>query len=103
MARATSPEAFCRSVMHEYERQWAQAGGHAVRHPLRLKMERLADWCGQSPTPEAFEAQLGEAQASDDPGTALLADELLPLWRSVAAGEPLPFGEPADAGREGRS
>lgn len=102
MAQDLSPATFCRAVMHEYERQWAQASGHAVRHPLRLKIERLAGWCGQAPTPEAFEAQLADAHASDDPGTALLADELLPMWRSVAAGEPLPFGVPADQGRANR-
>ena len=31
--------------MHEYERQWLRATGHGVRHPLRLKMERLQSWC----------------------------------------------------------
>ena len=70
--------------MHEYERQWARAGGHAVRHPLRLKMERLRDWCGEACPPAEFEARLVAAQGADDVGAALLADELLPLWRSGA-------------------
>ena len=78
------PQAFCKNVMHEYERQWARAGGHAVRHPLRLKIERLRDWCGEACPAAEFEARLVAAQGSDDVGAALLADELLPLWRSGA-------------------
>lgn len=76
--------------MHEYERQWSRAGGHALRHPLRLKMDRLSDWCGQSCSREEFEQRLLEAEKSDDVGLALLAEELLPMWRSVSAGAPLP-------------
>ena len=86
-----TPQAFCRQVMHEYERQWSRAGGHAVRHPLRVKIERLQDWCGQSPDPETFERQLEAARASDDVGEALLAEELLPLWRTLREGGHLPF------------
>ena len=77
--------------MHEYERQWSRAGGHAVRHPLRLKMEQLRQWCEQACSTADFETRLIEAQASDDVGQALLADELLPLWRTVRAGGALPF------------
>jgi hypothetical protein len=77
------PRTFCRAVMHEYERQWGHTSGHNVRHPLRLKMERLQAWCADQLTPEEFEARLLEKQQSDDPGEELLADELLPLWRSV--------------------
>ena len=77
--------------MHEYERQWSCAGGHGVRHPLRLKMERLTQWCDQASTPESFEEQLRRAQASEDAGTALLAEELIPLWHTVRAGGNLPF------------
>lgn len=76
--------------MHEYERQWSRAGGHALRHPLRLKMERLRDWCGQSCTGAEFEQRLLDAEKSDDVGLSLLADELLPLWRSVTADRNLP-------------
>jgi hypothetical protein len=72
--------------MHEYERQWLSATGHGVRHPLRLKMDRLQTWCDETLTPADFEARLVEAQSSDDVGTALLADELLPLWKASAAG-----------------
>ena len=68
--------------MHEYERQWSRAGGHAVRHPLRLKMEQLRVWCGEACAAADFEARLLAAQSGDDVGAALLADELLPLWRS---------------------
>jgi hypothetical protein len=85
------PRAFCQAVMHEYERQWSCAGGHAVRHPLQLKMERLKEWCDLGTTPESFEEQLRRAQASEDIGTALLAEELLPLWHTVRAGGSLPF------------
>jgi hypothetical protein len=72
--------------MHEYERQWSSATGHGVRHPLRLKMERLQPWCDETLTPGDFEARLIAAQGSDDVGAALLADELLPLWKASAAG-----------------
>ena len=85
------PAAFCRAVMHEYERQWSRAAGHSVRHPLRLKMERLSAWCGDALSPEQFEAQLPEKQRSEDVGEELLADELLPLWRAVRRGAKLPF------------
>ena len=85
------PQAFCQAVMHEYERQWSHAGGHAVRHPLRLKMEQLKRWCDQSCAADDFDVRLNQALESDDVGLALLAEELLPLWRSVRTGGPLPF------------
>jgi hypothetical protein len=87
------PSTFCRAVMHEYERQWSRATGHGVRHPLRLKMERLHAWCEESSSPEEFEARLVERQQSDDIGEELLADELLGLWKAVRAGASLPFSE----------
>ena len=77
--------------MHEYERQWARATGHGVRHPLRLKMVRLKTWCDDTCAPGDFEARLIEAEQSDDIGTALLAEELLPLWEVVQNGGKLPF------------
>jgi hypothetical protein len=76
--------------MHEYERQWARATGHGVRHPLRLKMERLKTWCDDTCTAADFEARLVEAQRSDDIGAAILAEELLPLWHTVSASGVLP-------------
>ena len=79
--------------MHEYERQWSRATGHSVRHPLRLKMERLSAWCEDGLTPDDFEARLREKQTSEDAGEELLADELLPLWRAVCRGDKLPFAE----------
>jgi hypothetical protein len=85
------PRAFCRAVMHEYERQWSRAAGHSVRHPLRLKMERLQTWCDAALSPDAFEAQLVEKQQSEDIGEGLLAEELLPWWRAVCQGGRLPF------------
>jgi hypothetical protein len=85
------PRAFCRAVMHEYERQWSHASGHGVRHPLRIKMEQLKTWCDESCTSADFEARLLEAEESEDPGLCLLAEELLPLWRTVSAGGSLPF------------
>jgi hypothetical protein len=87
------PRSFCRAVMHEYERQWSRGGGHAVRHPLRLKMEQLKAWCDEAYSTDDFEARLEQACQSEDPGVALLADELLPLWRSVRAGGSLAFQE----------
>ena len=79
--------------MHEYERQWARASGHGVRHPLRMKMEHLKAWCEESAalSPDDFQARLEEAESSDDDGLALLAEELLPLWRAARAGQRLPF------------
>ena len=85
------PTAFCRAVMHEYERQWSRASGHSVRHPLRLKMERLQSWCDEACSAEDFEARLREAERSDDAGLALMAEELLPLWKRVSAGQGLSF------------
>ncbi len=85
------PRAFCRAIMHEYERQWSRASGHGVRHPLRLKMETLRAWSEELRTPAEFEAQLHKAEGSSDAREALLAGELLPLWRMVAAGGRLPF------------
>ncbi len=85
------PQAFFQAVMHEYERQWSHASGHAVRHPLRLKMEQLKSWCDSSCEPQDFEARLRAALESEDVGLALLAQELLPLWRSVRSGARLPF------------
>jgi hypothetical protein len=87
------PRAFCRAVMHEYERQWSRAAGHSVRHPLRLKMQRLQLWCDDACAPEDFEARLVASQNSDDVGEELLADELLPMWRAVCSGGKLPFDD----------
>ena len=87
------PQGFCKAVMHEYERQWSRAGGHALRHPLRLKMEQLRQWCDQACSAEEFETRLASAQRSDDVGQSLLADELLPLWQTVRAGGALPFAK----------
>jgi len=86
------PQGFCKAVMHEYERQWSRAGGHAVRHPLRLKMEQLKSWCADACSVEQFDARLQAAQSSEDIGESLLAEELLPLWRTVCTGGRLPFG-----------
>jgi hypothetical protein len=88
------PGPFCRAVMHEYERQWSRAAGHSVRHPLRLKMERLQAWCDEAITPDEFETRLLERQQSPDIGEELLADELLSLWRAVRSGGRLPFERP---------
>ena len=77
--------------MHDYERQWSRGGGHAVRHPLRLKMEQLKTWCDAACSVEEFEQRLAAARDSEDPGVSLLADELWPLWRTVRSGQPLPL------------
>jgi hypothetical protein len=85
------PQAFCQAVMHEYERQWSRGGGHAVRHPLQLKMQQLKQWCDESCAATDFQARLEAAQRSDDAGLSLLAEELLPLWHAVQGGGRLPF------------
>ncbi len=72
--------------MHEYECQWSRATGHAVRHPLRLKMQMLKGWCDETCSPADFEARLVQAEQSADARQALLASELLPLWRTVSEG-----------------
>jgi hypothetical protein len=78
--------------MHEYERQWSRATGHGVRHPLRLKMETLKAWCDdETCTAAEFESRLVESEQSEDARVALLAGELLPLWKAVKAGGRLPF------------
>jgi hypothetical protein len=77
--------------MHEYERQWSRGGSHAVRHPLRLKMARLGEWCEVEGSPDEFEQRLRTAAGGDDVADALLADELLPLWRATQATGRLPF------------
>lgn len=86
---------FCRAMMHEYERQWSRGGGHAVRHPLKLKMDQLQSWCDDSCSPADFDARLEQSCRSNDPGVALLADELLPLWRRVRDGGSLSFDDEA--------
>jgi len=85
------PTVFCRALMHEYERQWSRASGHGVRHPLRIKMERLKGWCDDACSADDFEQRLEGAERSDDDGLALLAEELLPLWRAARSGRRLPF------------
>ncbi|MDQ6672120.1 MAG: hypothetical protein M3069_15485 [Chloroflexota bacterium] len=85
------PRAFCRALMHEYERQWSRATGHGVRHPLRVKMQTLQAWCDETCAPAEFEARLVKGAQSEDPREALLVGELLPLWRTVASGGRLPF------------
>ncbi|MCA1644749.1 MAG: hypothetical protein LC797_04490 [Chloroflexi bacterium] len=87
------PLAFCRAAMHEYEGQWARASGHGVRHPLRLKMQRLQSWCDETCTVADFEAHLIEAEQSDDIGTALLAEELLGWWTAATPSGGLPFSK----------
>jgi len=77
--------------MHEYERQWSQASGHQVRHPLRLKMDRLKEWGDQQPSADELERLLREGAKSDDIATALLAEELSPWWELAKAGQPLGF------------
>jgi hypothetical protein len=47
-------------------------------------MNRLQAWCDDALTPAEFESRLLEGQGSDDIGTALLADELLPLWKAAS-------------------
>ena len=42
-------------------------------------------------SPEEFEQQLERASHSDDVADALLADELLPLWRVARSTGRLPF------------
>jgi len=76
------PRTFCRAVMHEYERQWGRGGGHAVRHPLQLKMRSLQSWCDEACSADDFESRLEQAQQSSELGEALLAEET----QALAAG-----------------
>ena len=71
----------------EYERQWRLAQGHARRHPLRLKMDRLADVRQRDLDGAAFEARLREGMESTDIAEALLCNDLLPRWLALQRGE----------------
>jgi len=51
----------------------------------------LKTWCDETCTPADFEKRLLEAEQSEDARDALLAGELLPLWKTVQAGGRLPF------------
>jgi hypothetical protein len=54
-------------------------------------MDRLQTWCNENCAAADFEARLLEAEGSDDIGLALMAEELLPLWRRVSTGGSLTF------------
>ncbi|MBI2756413.1 MAG: hypothetical protein HYX52_06870 [Chloroflexi bacterium] len=87
------PQAVCRALLREYERQWRRAGGHATRHPLRLKMDKLPAWCSQDLEADAFETRLAATIQSEDVGESLLAEELTALWRYVQREGSLPFND----------
>jgi hypothetical protein len=74
--------------MHDYERQWTLAQGHAQRHPLRVKMLRLERLMEQSPSEEEFAQLLAQAAASDDWELSLLCADLEPRWRAAQTGQP---------------
>ena len=77
--------------MHEYERQWSRAGGHACGIRCDSRWSSSSHGAPKRCSTEQFDARLEAAQTSDDIGESLLAEELLPLWRTVCAGGELPF------------
>jgi hypothetical protein len=56
-------------------------------------MQRLQAWCDETCSADDFEARLVRCEQSEDAGEALLAEELLPMWKSVRGGGKLPFGD----------
>lgn len=87
MTSVVTPAEFCRAIMHDYERQWAEAMGHAQRHPLRVKIVRMEELLGRELTAEDFERLLAEAVTGDDWELSLLCADLEPRWRAALSGQ----------------
>ena len=75
------PAEFLRGVQHDYEQQWRRAQGHAQRHPLRIKMDRLEEVVGRAFTVDEFEQFLAESIVGDDLELSLLSVDLETRWR----------------------
>jgi hypothetical protein len=88
MSSSVSPEEFCRAMMHDYERQWTLAQGHAQRHPLRIKMDQLEALMQHKMGQEDFERILIEGASGDDWELGLLCADLEPRWRAARDGKP---------------
>ena len=76
-----TPREFCQLAMADYERQWSAAHGHQERHPIRVKMNTLAQLTEEANDPEDFGRLLKEGCASGDPIRGLLCEELYPRWQ----------------------
>lgn len=88
MSQAVTPEYFCHEMMREYERQWVVARGHAERHPIRVKMMRLAELEREAGDVAHFDLLLTSGQRGADAEMCLLFDDLAPRWAAARAGEP---------------
>lgn len=78
-----TPAEFCQLATADYERQWTAAAGHQERHPLRVKMDKLAELTAQARDADEFTRLLTEGCASDDPIRSMLCGELGPWWERV--------------------
>ena len=88
MDSKTSAMEFCRTIMHDYERQWTRAQGHAQRHPLRIKMLQLESMIDGALSDAEFEARLNAGASGDDWELGLLCTDLAPRWRAAREGQP---------------
>ncbi|HEY8475778.1 MAG TPA: hypothetical protein VIN09_02790 [Chloroflexota bacterium] len=81
-----TPRQFLQHMMHEYERQWASALGHAPRHLLHEKMRALDTLIAETSSLKSdaeFEDHLRRGCSSGDPLYGFLCEELLPLWQEA--------------------
>jgi hypothetical protein len=88
MSPIESATEFCRAIMHDYERQWTLAQGHAQRHPLRIKIHQLEVLMSRSLTDEEFSQVIQDGQRGDDWELGLLCADLEPRWQAARLGEP---------------
>ena len=88
MNQSVTPEKFCHEMMREYERQWVQARGHAERHPIRVKMQRLTELGREAGDAAHFDLLLTSGQRGADAEMCLLCEDLAPRWAAARAGEP---------------
>jgi hypothetical protein len=76
-----TPNEFLRAVRRDYDLQWRRAQGHAQRHPLRIKMDRLDELLEREFLPDELDQFLSDAIAGDNPELSLLSLDLEPRWR----------------------
>jgi hypothetical protein len=88
MTACPTPMELCRAIMHDYERQWTSAQGHAQRHPLRIKMQQLEALMQREPDEAELERIFAEAADGEDWELGLLCADLEPRWRAALAGQP---------------
>lgn len=75
-----TPAEFIRDVSREYDLQWRSAQGHARRHPLRIKMDRLQELLERDFTVDELEQFIADSIGGDDPELSLLSLDLESRW-----------------------